>query len=303
MLDIKPEINVNVDGKLSHEIYTDGAKPLVQELGKTGGLIGKTVNMLLCPLSATVWGFEKVQKVIVERLSQKLSDVPAAELQTPKANIAVPIVEAMRTVSEEESLQDMYIELLAKAMDKRTAYGVLPGFPEIIKQLSSDEAKLLKYIANAQFLPIVGLRFFQSTYGAEEDYKDPIPGEPYNSLSAYGPGTTVIEKFNVFGEKCNLSFPDLSAAYLDNLRRLGLIKIEESLEYTDSSVYKETESHPLIQHAIQQYKVLLNNNEYTFNRGLIKLSTFGNFFCRSCGLIPASEAVKPAGKNSDAHIG
>ena len=31
MLDIKPEINVNVDGKLSHEIYTDGAKPLVQE--------------------------------------------------------------------------------------------------------------------------------------------------------------------------------------------------------------------------------------------------------------------------------
>lgn len=71
MLDIKPEINVNISGKmggkLTREVYKDAAKPFAKEFGKTGALAGKTINMLLSPLAATVWGYEKIKEVLQKK--------------------------------------------------------------------------------------------------------------------------------------------------------------------------------------------------------------------------------------------
>ncbi len=316
MLDIKPEINVNISGKmggkLTREVYKDAAKPFAKEFGKTGALAGKTINMLLSPLAATVWGYEKIKEVRQKKkLSEKLSEVPEAELQTPKANIAVPIVEAIRTVSEEESLQDMYIELLAKAMDKRTAYGVLPGFPEIIKQLSSDEAKLLKYIATTNFLPIVAVDFMDYPPNYQGRPRDMQPGEPFNGsdesdlfngFMPIGPAKRVIRKFNVFGKKCGLAYPALSAAYLENLQRLGLIEINEDRSYAETEIYRETESDQLLTDGIIGFKRAFPNNYYLFQRGLVSLSFFGRYFCASCGILPPSQTIEARSQDPDAEV-
>ena len=53
----------------------------------------------------------------------------------------------------------MYATVLANSMDKFTKEGIHPGFVEIIKQLSSDEAKILRYMHLRTTLPIITLRF------------------------------------------------------------------------------------------------------------------------------------------------
>lgn len=205
----------------------------------------------------------------------------------------------------------MYIELLAKAMDKRTAYGVLPGFPEIIKQLSSDEAKLLKYIATTNFLPIVAVDFMDYPPNYQGRPRDMQPGEPFNGsdesdlfngFMPIGPAKRVIRKFNVFGKKCGLAYPALSAAYLENLQRLGLIEINEDRSYAETEIYRETESDQLLTDGIIGFKRAFPNNYYLFQRGLVSLSFFGRYFCTSCGILPPSQTIEARSQDPDAEV-
>ena len=58
--------------------------------------------------------------------------------------IAVPVVEAMRYNSHKEELREMFTNLVGAAMhaDSIDAH---PAFVDIIKQLSPDEGKMIKY--------------------------------------------------------------------------------------------------------------------------------------------------------------
>src|SRR5207249_1471573 len=75
-----------------------------------------------------------------------------------KVSIAAPAVEAARFKSEEPDLQEMFANLLATAIDQRVRGRALPAFIEVLKQLTSDEAKLLKKIETGLAVPIVHIR-------------------------------------------------------------------------------------------------------------------------------------------------
>jgi hypothetical protein len=65
----------------------------------------------------------------------------------PKPMIAGPTIDAMKYCGSEPHLRDLFANLLATAMDARTAENVHPAFVEIIKQLSADQAKMIKLAA------------------------------------------------------------------------------------------------------------------------------------------------------------
>ena len=246
--------------------YDDAIKPAAQQVGKSLETIGKAVNVLLSPLSATVWGYEKIRDFVVEKVSQKLDGIEPENLQTPKASVAVPIIEGLRNVSESPDLQELYANLLASSMVKETAIGVLPAFGEIIKQLTSDEAKILSYLAASGSYPFVEL------YGRNLE------------LRAF---KTIVKLFSDISFKSGTEYPAYVSVYLENLSRLALIEIHHDRFLSDKSRYNEIQNSPYL----EPFKKKIEDDpklKIEFENGFICLSTFGSAFCRACGILKVS---------------
>ena len=96
---------------------------------------------------------DTVQKLVEEHL--KL--IPPENIIPPKANVVVPVLQNA-SLTEEPDLLKMYATVLANSMDKFMQSGIHPGFVDVIRQLSSDEAKILKYMNQHSTVPTVTLR-------------------------------------------------------------------------------------------------------------------------------------------------
>lgn len=140
-------------------IYQDLVQPAAQEIGEALGKIAKLVNIALAPVSGLVWGYDKITNWLDTKLSEKLQNIPSENIITPPINIAGPIIEAMRFTGENDVLRDMYANLLANAMNKTSSQKVHPRFVEIIKNMSTDEARILKEISdkNLLYIPFIQL--------------------------------------------------------------------------------------------------------------------------------------------------
>lgn len=69
--------------------------------------------------------------------------VPEEHQQEAPPEIARPFMEAFASTSDNGPLMAMFEELMAKAIDDREAEKLSPSFPEIIRNLSPLEAKLI----------------------------------------------------------------------------------------------------------------------------------------------------------------
>ncbi|OWF71984.1 hypothetical protein B4903_22605 [Yersinia frederiksenii] len=125
-------------------VYQDVLQPAAQEVGTALQTVAKTIHIVLAPVSAMVWGYDKIKDFVSTKVAEKLKDVPPENLISPKANVAGPALEALRYIGHDESLSNLYANLLASSMNKDTANSTHPSFVDIIKQLTSDEAKLFK---------------------------------------------------------------------------------------------------------------------------------------------------------------
>ncbi|MBI4290393.1 MAG: DUF4393 domain-containing protein [Betaproteobacteria bacterium] len=143
---------------ISEIIKAAGDNPNVKEaganLGQTALTITKTINNALLPLAAVNFAFDKARKYFAEKFTQdlsvKASSIPPEQVIEPKASIAGPALQGLAFTHEEPNLKDMYLSLLATAMDGRIAAEAHPAFVEIIKQLTSQEARLLEQVLKSE---------------------------------------------------------------------------------------------------------------------------------------------------------
>jgi hypothetical protein len=261
MTNNKPEIKETIEAVTSLvkavPIYPDTIQPAAKELGKSLETVAKSVNVALSPLKAFVWSFEKLQNFIDTKVSEKLKDTPATEIQTPKANIVVPALQALSYSGDEPELQDLFANLIASSMDKHTSNFTHPSFVEVIKQLTPDEAKLLKYFATEGTLPIITIR---------------------NQSQNKSEGGWVVHKnVSLFGEKANCSNPELTSIAIDNFIRLGLIEIPHNYAYIDKKIYEELKNNE----EIKTIEENINNTperKCVINEGIVTLTDFGRQF-------------------------
>ena len=88
-------------------------------------------------------------------------------------------------------------------MDEETAYRARPVFVEVLKQITPDEARILKTIVNSHGSTNV---FSLSAY-------NPLNVEPFGLLSDLWP----------VGQVAECKYLDLVPSYMDNLARLGIL--------------------------------------------------------------------------------
>lgn len=206
-------------------IYQDAIQPAAKELGKALGTIAKTVNVALAPVSALVWGYDQIKEFVDHKVTEKLQNVPKENIVTPPPHVAGPALESLRYTGSIEELKELYANLLASSMDSATTKDAHPSFVEIIKQLSSEEAKLLTALISTEQEPALTIR---------------------NNRADNSGGRDQFRNFTVLGENVGVQDYGRIPNYLDNLCRLGLLEIPESYALIGESRYKHLDEHPVV---------------------------------------------------------
>jgi hypothetical protein len=175
------------------DIYKDAIQPVAKELGKSLQTVGGLVNLALEPVRGMVFGYELIKARLNKRLEEKLRGTKKENIIQPPLNIVGPLVQQYRYVENEEELADLFVNLLANAMDKEHVKNAHPSFVSIIAALSPDEAKLIKHISTEKVLPKI-------------DIEAQITGQA-GIIPVY-------LNFTLLGENAHLSYPDLTPSYI-----------------------------------------------------------------------------------------
>jgi len=242
-------------------VYQDTVQPVAQEIGKALKTLGGAINVALSPIAAMIYGYESIKEKLKMRLEKRLANTPPENIVVPKLQVVGPLLEKYKYVHDSDDLSQMFINLLANAMDKEKVQKAHPSFVNVISGLSPDEARLIRIIAKETVLPKLDI-WVKST---KKDHTGHVH---------------FMTNFTLLGEKAALAYPDLTPSYLSNLERLNIIScpigsFQES--YTCKNYYKPLEDDKFISDLREQVKEK-EGVEIETVQGIIRITEFGQMF-------------------------
>ena len=261
---LKGEI-VSIAKEVAASFYKDAISPASKEVGKSLEIIAKTINAALSPLKAFVWGYDRVENFLKEKFPPKMINIPPEKIITPKVNIAVPTIEALRYIGSNQELSELFLNLLATSMDSDSAKNAHPAFVTIIKEMTSDEAKILKAMA--------------IRYNLRGTINFPVI-----LITPYVKGNPQVvfedEIESIHDLDITLDHPELISIYIDNLFRLGLIG-RSSPKPEMNKIYNRLEESEEAKNAIN--KILkIGNREYNLRKQRWTMIRLCREFCKAC---------------------
>jgi hypothetical protein len=240
-------------------VYPDAIQPGAKELGKSLLTVAKLVNVVLAPVSGLVWSYDKIRDFVETRVAERLRNTPTENIKTPDPAVAGPALEALRYAGHKESLQDMYANLLANAIDERTAREAHPSFVDIIRNISPDEAKLLKFFSQHGSQPCAEIRLIFTTNGSF---------------------SVVYTHATTLGADAQCAFPDLVPSYIENLMRLKIINIPSMQHLIGDTTYNRIKETSESAHWLKgNYS---GEARIEFVKQKIDVTPFGHQFMRAC---------------------
>jgi hypothetical protein len=135
-------------------------------------------------------------------LDRSIRRVPEGERVAPAPQIVGPVLEGIRYEPEGTPIDEMFSQLLSRSMDSERIGEAHPAFPIIIRQLSSDEARILKFLSTSQY--------------------DFVYTSDYNNITNLFSGRKIETDALPRDE---LAFPDNVGFYMEHLHQLGLAGI------------------------------------------------------------------------------
>jgi hypothetical protein len=233
-------------------IYQDAVQPAAKQVGKALETVAKVVNIALVPLRGLVWGYDKIEVWLTDKLSRELENIPQENIITPPVEIAGPTIEALRYTSDGSPMRDLYASLLATSMNKETVNKAHPGYVEILKNLSKDEAILLKSFTTKVSYPIIEIQ----------------------ALNTDGSYAVVNPSFSAFYHNEEI-IKELIPSYIDNLCRLGLLQRVRDATLL-ATLYEPLESDPLLNATKQA--IIEASKTINYARGVIRTTEYGTQF-------------------------
>jgi hypothetical protein len=240
-------------------IYDDALQPAAKEIGKSLTTISKTINLALAPIGALVWGYEKIQEFIVGRVTEKLICLPKDKIVTPDPAIVCPSLEALRYTGNNVDLRELFSNLIATSMDADNMKLAHPSFVEVIKNLSSDEAKIMRFLNISDRNALLDIKFRNADAKGEMDY---------------------LRNVSLIPQKAGIINVDLCSTYLDNLCRLGLIDIPSGRYLISEALYDEIKALDLV---VGTQKGFESANATTiYEKKYTMMTDYGKQFCKAC---------------------
>ncbi|NTI16092.1 DUF4393 domain-containing protein [Agrobacterium rhizogenes] len=223
-----------------------------KEADKVATDLVKLVHLILAPVQfASAW-----QDRLSRYIDKAVRQVPQEQLVPPVESIALAIAEKLKLQGEDEPITELYINLLARAMDKERVGEAHPAFPSVIAQLAPDELIFLLDLAK-RVRTVIMSPTGRRTYPTRADREK---GLAYFEMPEDARKELISLTFDYEG----LSQPEMYPVYQEHLQHLGLI--EYSNELTDFHTYL-------------QRKSLKDGQLGVFT---LRLTHFGKLFLRAC---------------------
>lgn len=265
--------------KVVPQLYTETISPTAKVIGHE---IARTVKNLLLPLRLCNSTIESTEEMFMKIISK----TPIENLVTPKAIIALPIFEQLKYCYEEKELKELYLTLLATSMNKKVNKNVHPLYIQILKELSSDEAIILKFLRERLF-NVAALPKIDVIHKLRHiDRKSP-------HYIVDQPERIILKNFSKVALLKKLENPNNYEIYIQNLKRLSLIKsIDETSEkkllgtfYNEEMKYLECTL--IMEESLQKTTnnspdIWEQEEEFIIKRGYFEFSELGILFCYSC---------------------
>lgn len=230
-----------------------------------GTSLNKIVRTSLRPVDGLFWTIDQAFDWVSEAVTRKFTynSIAESEILSPPIEVTIRTLSALQTVGPlpDPMLRNMFANILASGMMKER--GVHPSFVETLRQLVSDECKLLSVVASEPETPYSVLCTL-----------------PWDQCPPSLRGVDYPLAKSVFDSETIL----IDSA--DNLKRLGIIE-EKRHEIDDptSSPSKETAS---IAHAY--FSELNPKEDMKVIIDVLRQTQWGNRFIYACG---ASEFYSP----------
>jgi hypothetical protein len=250
---------INEAKALTPEVYKDIAKPVLQEVGSVAG---RTAKALLAPVRGLLWGWERIEEFVESEVKKRLDKIPEEKRKSPEPEIAVPLLQALTYTAQNETLRDMYINLLANSMNSDKNNIVHPSFVEIIKQMNSLDAKVFDELAKTV------------AYQKILNPKIMLKGERKfftNATPDWYAGWTV-EDYSEF---------DVSASMI-RLSKFGLIDL--MLDRRADKDYSNIKNTPFLQSILTRYQIANSDKELEIGgtESLVYVNEYGIQFKNAC---------------------
>ena len=209
---------------------------------------------------------KRLEQVVLERLQDPATDPQPRDAQLPTAggllNLAVAGAATALTQTEEQapSLRQRFQSLLDASLQPRgEPNDEHPSFDWIVSQLVPDEALIVSLFAKRQHMPLLEV-------------------QAGSLLSREG--VTVVEHLSAIGETVGARHPEHVPAYVDNLCRLGLLRIVKP-DPADRDLYELLEASPECEAARTRISEELKLTP-KLRRRRARLTAFGRRFCAAC---------------------
>lgn len=252
-----------VGKEIAKEAYADVAHDAMASAGSVLGLVPRAINAALWHVHE--WVAHKEYKIAETKklLQQRLEHVRPEDIVPPEAHIAVPAIQAIAYSMDNEVIRSMYANLLAASMTKTMKDNVHPAFAEFVKQLSPDDARILKYVFSK---------------------KSGVPILTLKSQNQLGEGFEVVSNFtSLYRDVPDLEWrhPDKTAVSVDNLARLQLVVKREDQHFTDKLLYDALYDDLALSSVKQGYK---HRDGFAWVRqeSYFEITALGKSFCSIC---------------------
>ncbi|MFN5351979.1 MAG: DUF4393 domain-containing protein [Alphaproteobacteria bacterium] len=222
------------------------------------------INLLVVdPLKGSLYLCDKLKDNFIPKVKKYLDDIPKENIITPDEAIAGPILEAVKFKTDSD-ISELFAALLASAMDSKKKDLVHPAYIQIISELSSDEAKILKFLNEHKIgsYPIIDLH-----------------SKPKNEISK----KMIFRNFTDLGYKALCNNLGFVPAYIDNMERLKLIDIPSDTWMTDKTEYAPLTEHPELN--VHKEQIIKLGQEVSIKERVLTITPFGFGFLKSIRLI------------------
>lgn len=245
--------------RILEQLYGDLAQPSVQALGKALGTVFEFSTSLLLPVKLLN---EKFKLNFAKRLNEyktKLETIPEEKRCEVHPQIGTPIIERL-TYTTTDEIADLFTTLLANASNSERVNLAHPSFISLIEHLSTDEARIIKYLKGKR----------------EIEYCD------FQGKLLTGKGYIVIvSKATLIPRDVKLDFESNVGAYLSNLISNGILADQTFVSKIDTTVTDEICKDFHLEQLRQDF-VPDTFKSIEVKRSFLEVTPYGRMFIDAC---------------------
>ncbi|ABE56556.1 conserved hypothetical protein [Shewanella denitrificans OS217] len=255
------DIEKGLVNNLAVPVYEDVLRPFGKEISKGLASVARSVNTGLYLMEDCV----NATVSVIRMTGEKLALLPPEEITFSNPRVALQALDQAKFLVNEIQIQELFSQLIASSLNENKKSFIHPAFIEIIKQLQSDEALILKYMARQDS--------HRSGSGPTIDISIKSGDENFSSES-------IIPEFNLIAEDAGCIYPEKCSSYFENLKRIGLIAHHSGTPYSQDQHLRIFES--------EKAKAVYESEKYpvgsaaTWKFGCYYFTGFGREFAQAC---------------------